>query len=144
MAQVYSPTPMAPPNNRQATTSLVSGIVAWVLWLLFFCFNWSIGAFLSFATVGITGVLCGIASFFPVIPWVLAIVTGHLAISQIKRTGEPGRGLAIAGLVMGYAGIVITLCTFGFYILGIMGIAAASFLPSDTFGTPVPFLTPTP
>jgi len=35
-----------------------------------------------------------------------AIITGHIALSQIKKTGEKGRGLAIAGLVLGYLGIV--------------------------------------
>ena len=35
-----------------------------------------------------------------------AIITGHIALSQIKRTGENGRGLAIAGLVIGYVGFV--------------------------------------
>ena len=35
-----------------------------------------------------------------------AIITGHIAISQIKKTGERGRGLAIAGLVLGYVGLV--------------------------------------
>lgn len=33
----------------------------------------------------------------------LAIVFGHIALSQIKRTGEKGRGLAVAGLAIGYA-----------------------------------------
>lgn len=32
----------------------------------------------------------------------LAIVFGHIALSQINRTGEGGRGLATAGLVLGY------------------------------------------
>jgi peptidyl-prolyl cis-trans isomerase B (cyclophilin B) len=32
----------------------------------------------------------------------LGIVFGHLSLSQIRRTGEHGRGLAIAGLVLGY------------------------------------------
>ena len=32
----------------------------------------------------------------------LAVVFGHVALSQIKRTGEGGRGMAIAGLVLGY------------------------------------------
>jgi uncharacterized protein YacL len=36
----------------------------------------------------------------------VAIITGHIALSQIKRTGEQGRGLAIAGLVLGYIGFV--------------------------------------
>jgi len=30
------------------------------------------------------------------------IICGHIALSQIKRTGEGGRGLALAGLVIGY------------------------------------------
>ncbi len=37
----------------------------------------------------------------------LGIVFGHLALSQIKRSGDDGRGLAIAGLVIGYAGTVL-------------------------------------
>lgn len=32
----------------------------------------------------------------------LGIGFGHVALSQIRRTGERGRGLAIAGLVIGY------------------------------------------
>lgn len=32
----------------------------------------------------------------------LAIIAGHVALSQLKRTGDQGRGLAIAGLVLGY------------------------------------------
>ena len=36
-----------------------------------------------------------------------AIITGHIALSQIKKTGEQGRGLAIAGLIIGYVGLVV-------------------------------------
>jgi len=32
----------------------------------------------------------------------VGIVLGHISLAQIKRTGEQGRGLAIAGLVIGY------------------------------------------
>jgi peptidyl-prolyl cis-trans isomerase B (cyclophilin B) len=32
----------------------------------------------------------------------MAIVCGHVALSQLNRTGDEGRGLAIAGLVVGY------------------------------------------
>ena len=42
----------------------------------------------------------------------LGILFGHLSLSQIKRSGEDGRGLAIAGLVIGYVitvGMVIVL-----------------------------------
>jgi hypothetical protein len=46
-----------------------------------------------------------------------AIICGHIALSQIKKTGEKGRGLAIAGLVLGYAGIIIGAIVFVVLIL---------------------------
>ena len=46
-----------------------------------------------FAIISLIG-----AFFFPVV----GIVFGHLARAQIRRTGEEGAGLAIAGLVLGY------------------------------------------
>ena len=33
---------------------------------------------------------------------VAGIVCSHIALSQIKKTGEGGRGLALAGLILGY------------------------------------------
>lgn len=41
---------------------------------------------------------------------VAAIPLGHVALDQIKRTGEQGRGLALAGLIIGYvslAGLIL-------------------------------------
>jgi len=35
-----------------------------------------------------------------------AVICGHIALSQIKKTGEKGRGLAIGGLVLGYLGLI--------------------------------------
>ena len=43
---------------------------------------------------------------------VLAITLGHVAKSQIARTGESGDGLATAGLVIGYASIALLLLLF--------------------------------
>jgi hypothetical protein len=37
---------------------------------------------------------------------VVPVVFGHISLSQIKKTGEQGRGMAIAGLVLGYLGIL--------------------------------------
>ena len=34
---------------------------------------------------------------------VAAIITGHVALAQLKTTKQSGRGLAIAGMVIGYA-----------------------------------------
>lgn len=38
---------------------------------------------------------------------VVGIVLGFIALSQIKRTGEKGRGLAIAAIVIGAVSVVI-------------------------------------
>ncbi|MEY4000730.1 MAG: hypothetical protein RLZZ626_1085 [Actinomycetota bacterium] len=34
------------------------------------------------------------------------IICGHIALSQIKRTGEQGQGMALAGVILGYLGFV--------------------------------------
>ncbi|WP_331205590.1 DUF4190 domain-containing protein, partial [Mycobacterium avium] len=49
-----------------------------------------------------TGLLCGIGS-------VVAIVLGAIALDQIKRTRQDGFGLAVAGIVIGIATLVVTL-----------------------------------
>lgn len=50
---------------------------------------------------------CGVAQLmFGPFATVPAIVFGHMAQSQIKRTGERGAGLALAGLVLGWGAVV--------------------------------------
>ncbi len=39
----------------------------------------------------------------------LGIIFGHISLSQIKRTGEEGRGLAIAGLIISYLLTVLAI-----------------------------------
>lgn len=46
--------------------------------------------------------------FFPV-----GIVLGHVARGQIKRTGEGGKGLATAALIIGYLQVAMTLAVIG-------------------------------
>jgi hypothetical protein len=46
-----------------------------------------------------------------------AVICGHIALSQIKKTGEKGRGLAIGGLVLGYLGIISGIIVIIFFIL---------------------------
>ncbi|HTR94647.1 MAG TPA: DUF1707 and DUF4190 domain-containing protein [Trebonia sp.] len=47
----------------------------------------------------IGALVCGIVPFFGGIP---AIILGHVARGQIRRSGDRGDGMAIAGLVLGY------------------------------------------
>jgi hypothetical protein len=56
--------------------------------------------------LAIGAMICGIAEIFTLgFAAIPAVILGHLARAQIKRTGERGDGMAIAGLVLGYLGI---------------------------------------
>jgi peptidyl-prolyl cis-trans isomerase B (cyclophilin B) len=50
------------------------------------------------------------------------VITGHIALHQIKRTGDKGRGLAIAGAVIGYAGLLAGAITLVVVIASVVGI----------------------
>lgn len=43
---------------------------------------------------------------------VIAIVLGAIALNQIKKTGEKGRGLALAGIIIGAVSIVLYVILF--------------------------------
>jgi hypothetical protein len=55
---------------------------------------------------------------------IVGIITGHIGMNQIKKTGESGRGLAMWGLVLGYLGLVVEV------IWVAVAIAAAAALSS--------------
>ena len=60
-----------------------------------------------------------IASALTSIGAVAAIITGHVALTQIKKSGESGRGLALAGTIVGYVTIALwVLGTIAFTIAG--------------------------
>lgn len=40
---------------------------------------------------------------------IAAVICGHIARGQIRRTGEDGDGLALAGLLIGYAGLALAV-----------------------------------
>jgi predicted NAD/FAD-dependent oxidoreductase len=51
---------------------------------------------------------CAIAQFmFGPLATIPAIVFGHMALHQIKRSGEQGAGLALAGLILGWAAVIL-------------------------------------
>jgi Domain of unknown function (DUF1707)/Domain of unknown function (DUF4190) len=57
---------------------------------------------------------CGLAQFaFGPLAAIPAIVFGHVARQQIKRSGEQGAGLALAGLILGWAVILGILLIVG-------------------------------
>lgn len=58
----------------------------------------------------------------PLIGSVVAIITGHMARGQIRRSGEQGAGMALAGLILGYLWWVL--------LVPILGVVAAIALPA--------------
>ena len=51
-----------------------------------------------------------------------AIVCGHVGRRQIRRTGESGAGMALAGMILGYAGaavVVLAILTIVFVFLAL-------------------------
>jgi hypothetical protein len=60
--------------------------------------------------LAIAALVCGLAQvFFWLFTGIPAIVLGHMARRQIRRTGEKGEGMALAGLVLGYIGVAVSL-----------------------------------
>ena len=81
--------------------------------------------------LAIVSLVAGVACWFilPVIGALVAIITGHRARGQIRRTGESGGGLALAGLILGYVHLLIGVLIGLFVVLvllGFLGIFAAS------------------
>ena len=66
------------------------------------------------STLAIASLILGILgwTFLPIIGAIIAVITGHMAKSEIKRSrGQlAGDGMATAGLILGYASIALGLC----------------------------------
>jgi len=86
-----TPTPSTS-TSRLAIWSLVTSLIG-LLYLL------ALGASgnMAIAVFFLAGFL-GLSS-------VVGVILGHIALKQIKSTGAKGRGLAIAGLVVGYLAV---------------------------------------
>ena len=70
--------------------------------------------------LAIASLACGLAQFmFGPLATIPAIVFGHMARHQIKRTGEQGAGLALTGLILGWATVILA-------VLLILGVATSA------------------
>ena len=131
--QSFAPAPVK--TNTNATISMIAGIVGWVLVAVTACLNFGILPLVTVATAGV-----GVLTYVCVIPlgclspiaWLVAVITGHIAKSKIKQTGEAGSGKATAGLIMGYIGLgllVIALCIgVIFAVLAFAGVMTVPWL----------------
>ena len=89
--------------------------------------------------MAITALVCGIAAFVVGITFIPAIIFGHMAQRQIRRTGERGESLALGGLVLGYvAGALFVGLVLSFLVIAIK----VGHSGSATHAVLVPFIRP--
>jgi len=71
-------------------------------------------------SLAVASLVCGIAEIFTFgLTAIPAVVLGHVARGQIRRTGETGGGLAMAGLILGWLAIAL-------FVLAVAGITVAA------------------
>jgi len=63
---------------------------------------------------------------------ILAVVFGHVALSQIRQRGQGGRGMAIAGLVLGYVGLGFLALVILLTVVGTTVHSSAVVVPAGT------------
>lgn len=84
-------------------------------------------------SMSIASLVSGILAWLlcPFLGGALAVIFGHVARGQIKQSGEAGGGMAIAGLVLGYANIGVTVLGIIAWIFLVAGVAIlGAFIPS--------------
>jgi hypothetical protein len=83
-------------------------------------FDWT--SLNSLSAVSFASALSGVGSL-------VAVITGHIALAQLKISGESGRKLALIGVVLGYVQLVVILL---FSVLAVIAqVALFSLLGSE-------------
>jgi hypothetical protein len=123
-----------PSTNKLAKTSLILGLLGWLFFLLQWCFDLTFGLLLAAVTGGSSAICSSALDILPFVLWFAGIVSGHVALGQIRETGAPGRTGAVWGLVLGYVGLTFTILFIIVIILLVAtGIGAAwlyKFIPA--------------
>jgi hypothetical protein len=87
------------------------------------------------STLAIISLVGGILAWTlaPVLGGVVAVITGHMAKGEIRRSGGmiTGDGLATAGMVLGYLNLALTVIGFCLALLAFAGVLSIPlcFLP---------------
>lgn len=71
----------------------------------------------GYPAVVATNTMAVLSLVFAFVFSLLGVIFGHVALAQIRHTGERGRGLAVAGLVIGYVAVASAIAIVVFYIV---------------------------
>lgn len=66
------------------------------------------------ALIGFIASLVGFGTF---VGFIAGIILGHIALGQIRRQPQPGRGLAIAALAIGYGGVLLAIAGVALFVI---------------------------
>ena len=80
-------------------------------------------------SLAIVSLVSGIAAFvvLPLIASIVAVITGHMSLKQLKTNGEAGSGMALAGTILGWVGIAFAVLGIVFVIFIIaIGVGTSS------------------
>lgn len=112
-------------TNGLAVTSLVVGILAWVLAIALACLNFVILPVVTVATMGVGGILyfCTLAvGCLSPLGWLIGTITGYVAKNQIRQSDGEGAGMANAGFIMNVIGLGLTILLFcAGAVMGMLG-----------------------
>jgi hypothetical protein len=105
----FTPPPVAPPVIPETKTNVLS-IVSLVTGIL------------GLVTACCSGILAP-----------AAVITGWIGLAQIKKTGEKGKGMAIAGLITGGINLLITCVILVLILLVAFGALYIPFLDPSIY-----------
>ena len=88
--------------------------------------------------LAIASLVCGVGAFVIGLSFIPAIICGHIARGQIRRTGEQGGGLALAGLILGYVAGALFIVLVA--VLVIIAHKIGQAVPPTSRGVPLPAL----
>lgn len=71
------------------------------------------------AIVSMIASIVGILWIVPFFGSLAGAIMGHISLKQIARTGEKGRGMALAGVIVGWAGLALLIVIALFIVFAI-------------------------
>jgi uncharacterized membrane protein len=96
-------------------------------------------------SLAVASLVCGLLEVFFGFTAIPAVILGHKALRQIRQTGEPGTGMAKAGLVLGWAAITIFVILVALAVLGVVVATSHSGSAVPSSGTHLlPLIRPVP
>jgi hypothetical protein len=80
-------------------------------------------------TLAILSLVLGLAGLFTFVTAIAGVITGHIAMGQIKRSNESGHGLALGGVISGWIAIGLWVMAFGaLVLLAVLGVTLFNIL----------------